>query len=139
MNASFEEKSVWIQLVSMLLVMTGYLFVAGRMLASGVDAVAPFFIVFIVASVAMVVILVVGHIVAALTGPADPADERDRQIGWRAESRSSWVLGASVLIAVAALSLGLSTAWIANLLMVSMFVSEVLKYTLQLWYYRRGM
>lgn len=138
MNASFEEKSVWIQLVAMLLALGGYLFVAGRMLAAGVLEAAPYFAVFIVSAVLMVVIMVAGHIVAALTGPSGPPDERDRQIGWRAESRSSWLLGAGVFMAIAGLALGYAPAWIANLLMCSMFASEILKYLLQLWHYRRG-
>ncbi len=138
MNASFEEKSVWIQLGAMLLALGGYLFVAGRMLAAGVLEAAPYFAVFMVSAVLMVAILIAGHIVAAITGPTDPADERDRQIGWRAESRSSWLLGAGAFLAITGLALGYAPGWIANLLMVSMFASEILKYLLQLWHYRRG-
>ena len=37
-NASFEERSVWIQLVSLSLVLAGYLFVAWQMAAQGVTA-----------------------------------------------------------------------------------------------------
>lgn len=139
MSASFEEKSVWIQLAGMVAMLAGYLYVAGNMLAAGVREVAPFFAVFMVSAGAMVVILVAGHIVAAVTGPTDPADERDRLIGWRAESLSSWILGAAVFLAIAGLSLGYETVWIANLLMLSMFASEIVKYTLQLIFYRRGM
>lgn len=138
MKASFEEKSVWIQLFSMVVVLGGYGVVAGRMLASGVREVAPFFAVFMVGAALMVVILIVGHIAAALTGSPEPADERDRLIGWRSESRASWILGAGAFLAIGGMSMGYEAVWVANLLVVSMFLSEIVKYILQLTYYRRG-
>lgn len=138
MRASFEEKSVWVQLISMVVVLAGYLVVAGLMLANGVRVVLPFFLVFMVGAVVMVVLLVGGHILAAVTGPVERADERDRLIGWRAESHASWVLGAGAFLAIAALAAGYGAVWVVNLLIVSMFLSEVLKYALQLTFYRRG-
>ena len=53
--------------------------------------------VFVVAVVFMVVVIVVGRIVAALAGRPDGRDERDRQIGWRAESNSGWLVATGVL------------------------------------------
>ena len=139
MSASFEEKSVWIQLAAMVIVLACYVYVSAGMIAQGVRVFTPFFAVFMTAAAAMVVILVAGHIVAAITGPTEAADERDRLIGWRSESNASWILGAGAFMAITGMGLGFESVWTANLLVVSMFLSEIVKHVLQLVYYRRGL
>lgn len=138
MGASFEEKSVWVQLVGTVAGLGAYFVVAGRMMAAGVDALPAYVPLFIAAVVLMVVILVAGHIVAAVAGRPDDRDERDRLIGWKAESGSGWVLGVGVLAGVTALVLALKPVWIAHVLLGSLFASETLGYVLRLVYYRRG-
>lgn len=138
MGSSFEEKSVWTQLVSLVVGLGGYLVVAGLMLSNGVGALPPFVPVFAVAIVLVVAINVGGHVVAAVASRSHEADERDRLIGCRAESRSSWVLAAGVIGAIVALILSVGDVWVAHLLLVSLFCSEVAKDVLQLVYYRRG-
>jgi hypothetical protein len=139
MNASFEEKSVWIQLVSMVAVLGSYSVVAALMLSKGVTTVIAFVAVFMVAVGLMVVVLVVGHIVVAIASRPEGRDERDRLIEWRAESNSSWILGTGVLAAITGLAVSVDNVWIAHLLLLSMLLSEVAKLVFQLVYYRRGM
>ncbi len=137
-ETSFEEKSIWIQLAGMLLLFGGYLLAAGKMLAHDADAIGPFIPLFVAATVLMTVVYAAGHAVAAVrTGP-EARDERDRLISWRSGARSAWVLGAGVIIALGCLALSMAPAWIANILVLSMFLSQVLCYTLQLVSYRRG-
>ncbi len=138
MLPSFEEKSVWVQLVSLVVVLGAYFVVSGIMLANGVVVLAPYVPVFAVAVVLLVLVLALGHAAAALTGKPEKRDERDRLIGWRAESNSSWMLGAGVFCAISALILGIETVWVAHLLLASMLASEMLKLSLQIVYYRRG-
>lgn len=138
MSPSFEEKSVWVQLISMVLVLGGYFIVAGMMMASGVETLPAFVPLFIAAVVLMVIVLIAGHILAAVTGRPEPRDERDRLIGWRAESNSAWLLATGVLTAVSGMVLGLESVWVAHLLLGSLFLSSVLAFVLQLVYYRRG-
>ena len=85
MNASFEEKSVWIQLVSMVLMLGGYFVVAGMMLAGGVSQIVAFVPLFVVAVVLQVVLMVVGYTVVAIASRPEGRDERDRLIEWRSE------------------------------------------------------
>ena len=139
MNASFEEKSVWIQLVGMVAILSSYFVIAALMLSKGVTAVMAFVPLFIVAVVLLVVVLVAGHIVAVIVSRPEGRDERDRLIVWRAESNSGWVLAVGVLAAVTGLVLSVDNVWIAHLLLLSLFLSEVVKYVFQLVYYRRGM
>ena len=138
MDTSFEEKSAWIQLVSLVVGLGGYLAIAGLMLSNGVSVLPPFVPVFVVAIVLIVAVNIAGHVVAAITSRSDGADERDRLIGWRAESGSSWILGVGVIGAIMALILSVDDVWVAHLLLISLFGSEVAKDVLQIVYYRRG-
>ena len=138
LETSFEEKSVWIQLAGMVLVLGGYFAIAGTMLARDATTIAPFIPLFIIATILMVVVFAAGHAVAAMAGRPESRDERDRLISWRAEARSAWVLGAGVIVAIGCMAISMSTAWIANILILSMFLSQVLCLTLQIISYRRG-
>lgn len=138
MLPSFEERSVWVQLVALALALGGYFVVAGLMLSRGVLELAPYVPLFVVSVVLLIVVMTLGHIAAAVVGKPEKRDERDRLIGWRAESNSSWLLGAGVFCAITALILNIQTVWIAHLLLASLLASEMLKLSLQAVYYRRG-
>ncbi len=143
MGPSFQEKSVWIQLLGTVVCLGAYFVIAGRMLREGVTALPAYVALFTTAVVLMVVILIVGHILAAIgsrreleAGMED--DERDRLIRWRAESNSEWLLAMGVLAAVTFLVLEVPPVWIAHTLLLSLFGSTILGYGLRLAYYRRG-
>jgi len=138
MSASFEEKSVWIQLISMVAVLGSYFVIAARMLSNGVTVVIAYVPLFIVAVIMLVVVLVAGHVVVAIASKPEGRDERDRLISWRAESNSSWILSVGVLAAITGLVASVGSVWIAHLLMLSMLVSEVAGFVIRLVYYRRG-
>ena len=135
MSASFEERSVWIQLFSMSLVLGGYFLVAWQMLSQGVTALPAYAAVFAVAVILMVIVLVAGHVAVAIASRPDGRDERDRLIEWRAESHSGWLVATGVLAGITGMVLSVPNVWTAHLLLFSLFLSEVLK----LVYYRRGM
>ena len=139
MNASFEEKSVWIQLISTVVILGSYFLVAGQMLAAGVTTLVAFVPLFAIAVVLLVVLLVTGYVVVVIASRPEGRDERDRLIEWRAESNSSWLLGVGVLAAISAMVLGIDRVWVAHLLLLSLFLSELLRFVMQLVYYRRGM
>jgi len=140
MGGSFEEKSVWIQLIATVLALAAYSVIAGRMLAAGVTALPAYAALFMVATGLMVVLLVAGLVVAALAGRGRPEgrDERDRLIGWRAESNSGWLLATGVFAAITGMIFSIDNVWIAHLLLLSLFLSEVLGFVMRLVYYRRG-
>ena len=139
MDASFEEKSVWITLFALVVVFLMYFTVAGRMLLAGETPVLPYVPVMAVAVVLLVVMLIVAHVAVAVASRPEGRDERDRVIAWRAENNASWLLGVGVIVAIFGLATPIGPAWIANGLLASLFVSEVLKRVFQLVYYRRGM
>lgn len=137
--ASFEERSVWIQLASLTLVLVGYFGVAVQMMSVGVTSLVPYVPLFGGATVLLVVVLVVAHVVAAVVDRPAHADERDRVIEWRAESRSSWLVAVGAFGAIGAMVAGLPNVWVAHLLLLSVFLSQILKLALQLLDYRRGL
>lgn len=138
MPASFEEKSVWIQLVATVLGLGTYFVIAGRMLAAGIKVLPAYVPLFVAAVVLMVILMIAGFIVAAVAGRRENRDERDRLIGRRAENNSGWVLTTGVLIAVTGMILAIEPVWIAHFLLLSLFLSEVLGFVLRLIYYRGG-
>lgn len=139
MIASFEEKSVWIQLVGTVLGLGAYLVVAGRMISAGITALPAYVPLFAVAAALMAILLVAGHVVAALVSRPEGRDERDRLIEWKAENYSSWLLAVGALGAITGLILSIENVWIAHLLLLSLVLSEVLGFILRLVYYRRGL
>ena len=138
MSASFEEKSVWIQFVSLMAILGSYFAIAAVMLANGTTAIAPYVLLFILAIVLIAVVNAAGHIIAVIVRRPEPRDERDRLIAWRAESNSGWVLAVGVCVAIGCLVISVGSVWIAHTLLLSLFVSQVVKYAFQLVYYRRG-
>lgn len=139
LDASFEEKSAWIQLAALVVGLGAYFVFAGMMLARGELALPAYAPLFTAATVFMVILLVVGHAAAALTRKPEPADERDRLIVWKSEARSSWLLGTGIITGITGLLFSMPTVWVAHVLLGSMFLGEVLSLTLRLKYYRRGL
>jgi len=136
--ASFEEKGVWIQLMGMTFGLGAYFVVAGRMLAAGETTMSAFATLFIVSIVVMVIFLIVGYSFAAMTGSVETPDERDRLIKWRASYHSSRIMAVGILAAIACLAFGVANVWTANLLLLSLALSEVINLILQLMHYHRG-
>jgi uncharacterized membrane protein YfcA len=138
MAMSSEEKSIWIQLVAMLASLGLYFVLAGRMLAAGQRELGAFLTLFLLAVGLMVVMLIVSYALSAIFSRVDAPDERDRLIAWKAEYRSAWLTSVGVLAGVVCIALGVHAVWVANLLLLSLTLSEVLGYVLQLRSYRRG-
>lgn len=139
LRASFEERSAWIQLTSLVVALGGYFIAAGVLLAEGATELTACMPLFVMAIVVVIVINVVFHVLAAVAGRAEDADERDRVIVWRAEAGSGWVLACGVFFALCALLFRLAPVWTAHLLLLFWFLSDTLRCALQLRYYRAGM
>jgi len=141
-NMSFEEKSTWISLAIITVVFTGYFSQVYEGLLSGNLDKAAVTGLFIGAVIAIIVLEVVFHIVVSAFNVKDadrPTDERDRLFSMKAGNISGWVLGFGVLIIAGHTFMKEPDAiWVANLLLFVVFVSQVVSYALQIFYYRRG-
>ena len=142
LNMSFEEKSTWVSLAIISFVFAGYFSQVYQGLISGTLDKADVFGLFIGAVASIIVLEIVLHIVIAILNVKDadqPGDERDRLFSMRAGNISGWVLGIGVLtISAHTFMQELDPLWVANLLLFAVFVSQVVSYALQIFYYRRG-
>jgi hypothetical protein len=139
MQASFEEKNIWIQLITMGVALGAYFVVAWQMIQAGVDRLIGFVPLFGATVVFLVVLQLFGHAAAAIWRRPEPRDERDRLISWRSESNSSWILASGVVLAIGAMIVEVGAVWVAHGLLLSLFASHMVGYVMQLVYYRRGM
>lgn len=138
MIASFEEKSVWVQLIGVVLAMGVYFVLAARMMSAGVTAMPAYAALFLVATGWLVIMQIVGHVVVALASRAERPDERDRLIAWKAEHGSSWLVAVGIFAGITCMAVGLENVVTANVLLLSLATSEVLGFVLRLVAYRRG-
>jgi hypothetical protein len=142
LNVSFEEKSTWISLAIISFVFAGYFSQVYQGLISGTLDKADVFGLFIGAVASIIVLEIVLHIVIAILNVKDadqPGDERDRLFSMKAGNIAGWVLGIGVLtISAHTFMQELDPLWVANLLLFAVFVSQVVSYALQIFYYRRG-
>ncbi len=145
MDTTYEERSIWVQLVSLVVIFGGYLVVAGIMMAAdgaaGEEQGVPIFAyipLFTIAVILLVIVLTLGHIGAMFFGLPEKTDERDRLINWRADSYASHILGGGVLIGITGMVFGLDTVWVAHFLFLCLLLTEIVKLVLQLVFYKRG-
>jgi TRAP-type C4-dicarboxylate transport system permease large subunit len=141
-NISSEEKCTWVSLVIILVVFTGYFSQVFEGVTTGNLDKAEIAGLFIGTVVSVIVLEIVLHIAIAIFSVKDAdqsLDERDRLFSMKAGNIAGWILGVGVLIIAGKTFMGeLSSLWIANLLLFSVFVSQIVSYSLKLFYYRRG-
>lgn len=137
---SFREKSAWIALTAYGLVFGSYFYLLwrswderyGQGLSIGL---------MVGAVVTLVIIATALTIIAALSAPKEanaPADERETLIDLKAERIASYTLSTGVVLLIGALLMGWSGILVANLLLASMVISELVKAVAQIIAYRRG-
>lgn len=137
---AFREKLAWISIFAYGLVFGGYFLNLARAwderwaqgLSIGLMAAAV---------IALVVISVSMTATIALMTPRQanaPADERERLIDLKAERIASYTLSVGVVLLIGALLMGWNGILVANLLLASMVMSELVKAIAQIVAYRRG-
>ena len=136
----FREKLAWISLIAYGLVYGAYFTLLasawddrwGQGLSIGLMVAAVAGLIMIAATLA---------IVAALLSPKEanaPADEREKLIALKSESLASYTLSTGVVLLIGALLIGWNGFLVANLLLASMVISELVKAIAQIVAFRRG-
>lgn len=142
LNMSFEEMSTWVSLAIITFVFTGYFSQVYEGLLSGNLDKAAITGLFAGAVITIIVLEIVFHIAISVLNVKDAdrsTDERDHLFSMKAGNISGWVLGIGVLIVAGHTFITEPDAiWVANLLLFVVFVSQVVSYALQIFYYRRG-
>lgn len=137
---SFREKSAWVALLTYGAVFGGYFFILWRAwdesYAQGLSIG-----LLVGAVVALIIVAIVLNTVIALFHPKTanaPADERETMIDLKAERLASYALSVGVICLIGALLIGWNAFLVANLLLASMVIAELVKATAQIAYFRRG-
>ena len=138
MNKSFEEKSIWISLLTISLIF-GYYFVRIVQMVSQDDINVAQSIVLIISVIVMVIIVeVVFHIIIALKDRPEALDERDRMIELKATRNAYFVLVFGIFLPMAGIAAQVRPFIVAHVIMFIFVLSEITKFLTQLFYYRRG-
>lgn len=137
---SFREKSAWISLITYGVVFGGYFLTLWRAwdesYAQGLSIG-----LMIGAVVALIIVAIVLNTVIALFHPKTanaPADERETMIDLKAERIASYTLSIGVICLIGALLMGWNAFLVANLLLASMVIAELVKALAQIAYFRAG-
>jgi len=135
---SFREKSAWVSLITYGVVFGGYFFTLWQAwdesYAQGLSIG-----LMVGAVVALIIVAIVLNTVIALFHPRTanaPADERETAIDLKAERIASYTLSIGVIFLIGALLIGWNAFLVANLLLASMVVSELVKALAQIAYFR---
>ena len=138
MNKSFEEKSIWISLLTISLIF-GYYFVRIFQMAFQDDINVAQSIVLLISVIVMVIIVeVVFHIIIALKDRPEALDERDRMIELKATRNAYFVLVFGIFLPMAGIAAQVRPFIVAHVIMFIFVLSEITKFLTQLFYYRRG-
>lgn len=135
---SFREKSAWIALITYGVVFGGYFFALWQAWdASYAHGLSIGLMVGAVA--ALIIVAIVLNTIIALFHPKTanaPADERETMIDLKAERIASYTLSIGVICLIGALLMGWNAFLVANLLLASMVVAELVKAIAQIAYFR---
>jgi hypothetical protein len=141
MKTSYEEKSIWINLVTTLLIFGGYFFLAFQVFSS---AVVPDFlliglfvvtiVLYTIVQIILQSVLAVAHVKEAEAG----GDERDNLIELKATRISYFILVFGIWVAGFSMFQFNSALVMANIIMFFFILAESVAYVLQLRYHRRG-
>ena len=137
---SFREKSAWISLISMLLVSLIY-FSRGALRTLAPRPSSSQFHALILCVVLLVAIEMVAHVVVAMRAPKDaqaPKDERERFIALKAVYISAHVFAVGSLLTISSIHIGANAIFLANGILLSFVIAQIVKYGARINYYRRG-
>jgi 4-hydroxybenzoate polyprenyltransferase len=136
MSLSFQEKSLWLMLVSLIAAL-GFYFIT-VLPAAGVDVMPQQVVLFVLAIVLLVVMQIVGHAVIAIMDRRTGTDERDRLIGLKGTRNASYVLATGIFLALCAALWTEGDFLFTHLLLGFWGLAQLVEIGSQLVLYRRG-
>lgn len=140
---SFREKSDWLSFLSLWSFGIYFGEIALRVLGvTGPVVPYHYFIFFWVMVAALVVIRVVTLVILALREPKDaksPVDERERLIHLRATQPAYFLLLVGTFLTIGTLHMGFNTWQFAHCTLFVIWIAELTRYGLRLYYYRRAL
>jgi cytochrome b subunit of formate dehydrogenase len=136
MDLSFQQKSLWLMLVSLVGAFGLYF---GAVLPSHALEIQPHqLVLFVLAVILMVILQVAGHIVIAIVDRRSETDERDRLISLKGTRYGSFVLASGVFFALCAAVLMPGNFVFTHVLLAFWVLAQLVEIGSQLYLYRRG-
>jgi len=137
---SFREKSAWIALIAYGGVFGAYFY---NLWSAWDDRYSQGLSIGLMAGAVVMLVIIAAAltILAALMNPKEAnaaADERETLIDLKAERIASYTLSVGVVCLIGALLIGWNGILVANLLLASMVISELVKALAQIAYFRAG-
>ncbi|GJM44405.1 MAG: hypothetical protein DHS20C21_12470 [Gemmatimonadota bacterium] len=133
---SFQEKSLWLVLLSLMLVF-GFYF-SQVLPARGVDVMPQHIALFAAAVAFLVITQIAGHVLLAIIDRRSDTDERDTLIALKGTRNAAYVLAVGVFLALTA---GVATRGnfiFTHVLLASWVLAQLVETGSQLFLYRRG-
>jgi len=138
---SYNEKSIWISLISTVIIFGIYFFKAFMIINDPTTADSVLILYFIYAVALAILVQISTQIFFALTDKASVEagmDERDRSIDLKTTRSAYYVLVVGIWAAVGSQALESNTTLLINLLMLAFVAAELVTYISKLVIYRRG-
>jgi len=137
---SYEEKGIWVYLVTSAAAYAVYLAIIVGRLASTPAAEVPYVSVLLWTAGASIVANTVGRVLVETASPSDSrrADVRDRDVSRFGEYASRWFLVAGAAAALVMAMAKVDYFWIANVIYLGFVLWAVAGSALKLIAYRRG-
>jgi len=142
---SFREKSTWVTFVLLLVTFAVYFGNAFFVLhgANHVDGhpTSSLFHLFFQLVFWFIVLEIVMHILIAARTPKDanaPLDEREKLIALKSMQPAFYVLLVGAFLAIGTLHLGTTTYHMAHSVLFVVWIAELVRHGMQLYYFRRG-
>lgn len=141
MSMTFQERSLWVTLVGLVIAFGGYFYSAYSTFLptpAAKDVLPHQAGLFIGATVLLVLILVAGHIAIAVLDRRSEPDERDLSIELRAGRGGSFVLATGVFLALCTALMTEGNAIMAHVLLGFWVMAQGVEIVSRLVLYRRG-
>lgn len=136
MNASFQEKSLAVTFLALII---AFGFYVAHALPMASPHVLPHQVgLFVVAVIVLVVSQVVGHLIVAVVDRRDQSDERDRLIGLKGTRNGAFVLAVGVFGALCAALVVPGNFVFMHVLLAAWVLAQLVEIASQLYLYRRG-
>ncbi len=132
---TFKEKSLWVTLVSTVVIYAYYFW---RAIELGEGEPGRVGGLFVGAVVLMILLQVVVTAALALHRRPEQTDERDRRIAQAGARNAYYVLMTGVWGALGVAALALGTFWLVHAALLAVVLGEITRCASQLVYYRRG-
>lgn len=136
MGVSFQEKSLWVLFVGLILGFGFYFIVV--LPTNSANLLSYHVVLFVVAVVMLVITQIVGHSVIAALDQKTKTDERDRLIELKGTRNGAYVLATGVFLALCTALATEGNFIFAHVLLGFWVLAQLVEIGSQLFLYRRG-